>query len=334
MGTRSFRTSAGAGLHVESDGPPDAPVTVVLAHGWTLDSRSWGPVSAALSRRDPGDPARPPVRVIRYDHRGHGRSELVARADMTIDGLADDLAELVTELAPTGPVVLGGHSMGGMAIMALAERHPALLAERVAGVALVSTASGGLADTNLGLSVRVLGLVRKGEAKLAEAAWVDRRPALTRRPALLAPGLRALLVGRGADRGALRITTRCLADCRPAVMVGFRPTLNEHERDAALAAFDGIPTEVLVGTSDKLTPVHQSRRIVEHARRARLTLYPGAGHMLPLERVDGVVGRLTGLAEAAARRTEPATVPSTPRAPALSRESSGNALARATPVGT
>ena len=335
MGTRSFRTSAGAGLHVELDGPPDAPVTVVLAHGWTLDSRSWGPVAAALSRRDPGDPARPPVRVIRYDHRGHGRSELVARAEMTIDGLADDLAELVTELAPTGPLVLGGHSMGGMAIMALAERHPALLAERVAGVALVSTASGGLADTNLGLSVRVLGLVRKGEAKLAEAAWVDRRPALTRRPALLAPGLRALLVGRGADRGALRITTRCLADCRPAVMVGFRPTLNEHERDAALAAFDGIPTEVLVGTNDKLTPVYQSRRIVEHARRARLTLYPGAGHMLPLERVDGVVGRLTELVEAAARRTEPATAPAQlDRAPGLSRESSGSALARATPAGT
>ncbi|HEX4250202.1 MAG TPA: alpha/beta hydrolase [Pseudonocardia sp.] len=323
MDTRSFRTAAGTGLHVELDGRPDAPVTVVLAHGWTLDSRSWGPVAAALTSVH-GGVTRPSVRVIRYDHRGHGRSELPARADMTIDGLADDLAELVTELAPTGPVVLGGHSMGGMTIMALAERHPALLAERVAGIALVSTASGGLAETNLGLSVRMLGLVRKGEAKLAEAAWVDRRPALTRRPALLAPGLRALLVGRGADRGALRITTRCLADCRPAAMVGFRPTLNEHERDAALAAFDGIPTEVLVGTSDKLTPVYQSRRIVEHARRARLTLYPGAGHMLPLERVDGVAGRLAELVEAAASRGDTA----------LSRAPSGSALAPATPAGT
>jgi pimeloyl-ACP methyl ester carboxylesterase len=326
MGTRSFRTSTGAGLHVELDGPPDAPVTVVLAHGWTLDSRSWGPVAAALTHRGAEGS---PVRVIRYDHRGHGRSELPARADMTIDGLADDLAELVTELAPTGQVVLGGHSMGGMAIMALAERHPALLAERVAGVALVSTASGGLAETNLGLSVRMLGLVRKGEAKLAEAAWVDRRPALTRRPALLAPGLRALLVGRGADRGALRITTRCLADCRPAVMVGFRPTLNEHERDAALAAFDRIPTEVLVGTSDKLTPVYQSRRIVEHARRARLTLYSGAGHMLPLERV-------TGLVQAAHRRG--ADVDAAPADglshPQLSRAPSGSAPARATPAAT
>jgi pimeloyl-ACP methyl ester carboxylesterase len=339
MGTRSFRTSAGVALHVRIDGEPDAPVTVFLAHGWTLDSRSWGPVAEALTG---GTAGRLPLRVVRYDHRGHGRSELPARADMTIDGLADDLAELIAEFAPTGPVVLAGHSMGGMTIMALAERHPALLAERVAGVALVSTASGGLADTSLGLSVRMLGLVRRGEAKLADAAWVDRRAVLSRQPSLLVPAMRALLVGKGADRGALRITSRCLADCRPAVMVGFRPTLNEHERDGALAVFDRIPTEVLVGTSDKLTPVYQSRRIVDTARRARLTMYPGAGHMLPVERVDGVTARLVGLAETAAERVSDGTTGQAGTtgkaggggAGELSRGSSGSGLARATPAGT
>ena len=295
MGTRSIRTSAGLGLHVEVDGPSDAPVTVILAHGWTLDMRSWAPVAGRLASAS-GPAGQPPVQVIRYDHRGHGRSELPARAEMTIEGLADDLADLIGELAPSGPLVLGGHSMGGMAIMALAERHPELVASRVAGVALVSTAAGGLADTTLGLSVRLLGLVRKGETKLADAAWVGRRAVLTRRPALIAPGLRALVVGRGADRGALRTTSRCIADCRPATMVGFRPTFNAHERDAALAALARIPTEVMAGTRDKLTPVYQSRRIVTTANRARLTLYPGAGHMLPLERIDGVTGRLAELA--------------------------------------
>jgi pimeloyl-ACP methyl ester carboxylesterase len=111
-------------------------------------------------------------------------------------------------------------------------------------------------------------------------------------------------------------------------MVGFRPTLNEHDRDAALAAFDHIPTEVLVGTSDKLTPVYQSRRIVDTARRARLTLYPGAGHMLPLERVDGVAGRLLGLTETAAAGTRGPVVDQ------LSRGSSGSGRVRATPAGT
>ncbi|MDT7559917.1 MAG: hypothetical protein QOI68_4387, partial [Pseudonocardiales bacterium] len=103
------------------------------------------------------------------------------------------------------------------------------------------------------------------------------------------------------------------------------------DRDAALAAFDHIPTEVLVGTSDKLTPVYQSRRIVDTARRARLTLYPGAGHMLPLERVDGVAGRLLGLVETAAERVAETAADG---ALELSRGSSGSGPARATPAGT
>jgi pimeloyl-ACP methyl ester carboxylesterase len=259
----------------------------VLAHGWTLDSRSWRPVASALTQR-----GRPPVRVLRYDHRAHGRSDLVPRQEMTIEGLADDLAELLTALVPDGPVVLGGHSMGGMTIMALAEQYPGLFAERVAGVAMVSTASGGLADTTLGLPVRLLGLLRRGEEALAEAAWVDRRTALSRRPALIAPAVRALVLGPRADPGALRISARCIAQCRPATMLGFRPTLDAHDRYAALAAFDRVPTEVLVGTRDRLTPVGQARRI---AAWARLTMYPGAGHMLPLERVDGVAERLSEL---------------------------------------
>lgn len=294
MDSLGISTAGGVRLHVEVDGPPDAPVTMFLAHGWTLDSRTWAPVAARLTA-----PHRAPVRVIRYDHRAHGRSDLVPRSDMTIEALADDLAELIDRLAPTGPLVLGGHSMGGMTIMALAERHSELVESRVRGVALVSTAAGGLAETTLGLSARTLGVVRRAEAKLAGATWVDRRQMLSRRPAVIAPGARALLLGRGADRGALMITARCLAGCRPATLVGFRPTLNAHERDAALQAFRGIPVEVAVGTRDKLTPVAQSHRIVAAAGSARLSLYPGAGHMLPLERVDAITRRLAGLADGA-----------------------------------
>jgi pimeloyl-ACP methyl ester carboxylesterase len=313
--SQTFRTSTGVELNVKADGPGDAPVTVILTHGWTLDVRTWGPVARALTA-----PGRPPIRVIRYDHRGHGRSCSIPRERMTIEGLADDLAELLNELVPDGPVVLGGHSMGGMTIMALAERHPELFAQRVGGVALVCTAAGGLADGTLGLSVRALGALRRGEARLARSAWWARRPVLTRRPALLTPGMRLLLLGPGADRGALRITTQCVADCRPDSMIGFRPTLDAHERDAALAAFDAIPTEVLVGTRDRLTPVHHSRRIVRGAQKARLRVYPGAGHMLPLERVDAVAGRLAELAAMAAEKAD--------RAP------SGSGLDPARPAGT
>ena len=319
MGSAHFRTSSGVGLHVETDGQADAPVTLVLSHGWTLDGRSWEPVARALTR-----PGRPPVQVLRYDHRGHGRSESVPRPEMTIEGLADDLADLIAELAPSGPVVLAGHSMGGMTAMALAERHPDLVRQRVAGLALVSTASGGLADTTLGLSVRMVGLVRKGEARLAASQRFDRRPVLSRRPKPLEPAVRWLLIGKGADAGARAVSARCVADCRPSTMVGFRPTLDEHERDEALAVFADTPVEVLVGSRDKLTPVAASKRIVVNAPSARLTVYGGAGHMLPLERVHGVADQLAELCAGAVERSaEPATPPGS--------GSAGNRPVHATP---
>ncbi|MFC7660023.1 alpha/beta fold hydrolase [Pseudonocardia benzenivorans] len=114
----------GTPLHIEESGPADADVTVVMAHGWTLDSRTWEPVARRLDAH---------ARVLRYDHRGHGRSAPVDPSTMTIDQLADDMAAVVADRAPTGPLVLAGHSMGGMTIMALAERHPSLVADRVAG---------------------------------------------------------------------------------------------------------------------------------------------------------------------------------------------------------
>jgi pimeloyl-ACP methyl ester carboxylesterase len=218
--------------------------------------------------------------------------------------------------------------MGGMTAMALAERHPQLVKDRVAGAALVSTASGGLADTTLGLSVRMVGLVRRGEARLAASERFDRRPVLSRRPKPLEPAVRWLLLGRGADADARAVSARCLADCRPSTMVGFRPTLDQHERDEALKVFDGIPIEVLVGSRDKLTPVAASERIVANAPAARLTVYGRAGHMLPLERVHGVADQLAELCARAAAASEVRPAQRAGRVPA------GSPPSHATPSST
>jgi pimeloyl-ACP methyl ester carboxylesterase len=75
----------------------------------------------------------------------------------------------------------------------------------------------------------------------------------------------------------------------------FRPTLDEHERDAALAAYARTPTTVLVGSRDRLTPVAAARQIADALPSAQLTVFPGAGHMLPVERVDGVAARIAAL---------------------------------------
>ncbi|WP_157601626.1 alpha/beta fold hydrolase, partial [Saccharomonospora halophila] len=141
---RSYRvvTSDGAALHAEVSGAPDAAVTVVLVHGWTQDHRTWDRVVDELPSG---------VRRVRYDLRGHGASEAAGPGTATIDRLADDLADVLAELVPDGRLVLAGHSMGGMTLMALAERHPTLVDERVDGLALVATSSGDMSRVTLGL---------------------------------------------------------------------------------------------------------------------------------------------------------------------------------------
>ncbi|MGD9986740.1 alpha/beta fold hydrolase [Pseudonocardia sp.] len=284
-------------LYHEESGPADAEVTVVMAHGWTLDSRTWSPVADRLGRD---------VRVLRYDHRGHGRSAAADPSTMTIDQLADDMAAVIADHAPDGPLVLAGHSMGGMTIMALAERHPELVATRVAGVALVATASGGLAEKAFGLGPAALARVGAAEQRLYRSRRWSGREHLSGVPALLSPGLRWLLLGEHPSREAVRLTTRTIADCRPSTVSGFRPTLDAHERDAALAAFAEIPTVVLAGSRDRLTPLRLARRIQEGLPSAELTIFPGAGHMLPVERAAGTAERITALVAAATRRAHAA----------------------------
>lgn len=287
-----MKTTDGVELHVDVTGPDAAPVTVLLAHGWTLDSRTWESVSDVL--------AGPGARVVRYDHRGHGRSAAVDPSTMTLDQLADDLADVLATYAPTGPLVLVGHSMGGMTLMALAERHPDVVA-RAAGIGLVATAAGGLANTSFGLPAVAVPAVRAVEERLYRSTrWTTGARLGSARG--LAPAMRFLLLGPGADPRAVRATAESVAACRPLTVSGFRPTLATHERDAALAAFAQVPTVVLAGARDKLTPIPAARRIAAALPSAALTIFPDAGHMLPLERVAGVSGRIGALVRGAAHR--------------------------------
>ncbi|GAA1843025.1 alpha/beta hydrolase [Pseudonocardia ailaonensis] len=284
-----MKAADGTPLHVVATGPA-SQVTILLAHGWTLDETCWAPVAEILRGH----------RVVRFDHRGHGRSGAVDPSTMTLEQLADDMAAVITQAAPSGPLVIAGHSMGGMTAMALAERHPDLVADRVAGLALVATASGGLGDLTLGLPPRLSALVGAGEQRLYGSKGWAAREALSTHPRLLTPGIRWLLLGPHPDREALRTTTDVIAHCRPQTVSGFRPTLSAHERDAALAAYARVPVHIMAGTKDRLTPPRFARRIREGLPDAELTIFPDAGHMLPLERTAGVAARIEALARTAA----------------------------------
>jgi pimeloyl-ACP methyl ester carboxylesterase len=177
--------------------------------------------------------------------------------------------------------------------MAFAERHPELFAERVAGVAFVATSCGGLAELTLGLppwlGKRLLSVERVANRRIA------RQPRLLGRPKLARPGLRWLLFGSRPRPVDVAATAAQVGRCHPASMVGFRLSLNEHERRAALARMRTIPTVVLAGGSDRLTPLPHARAIAGELPATDFVLYPGAGHMLPYERAVEVAAHLTAL---------------------------------------
>jgi pimeloyl-ACP methyl ester carboxylesterase len=293
----TFTTSDGAQLRALEDGTPEAPLTVVLVHGWTMDSTLWNRVVAELVRENPGA-----ARILRFDLRGHGGSDPAPRGGATVQRCADDLAELITHEIPDGHVVLAGHSMGGMAAMALAERHPDLVAERITALALVATSSGGLAEPSYRLprpAARALNLV---ERKVL-------RPVLTAAPGarispfsrFLEPTMRWLVFGGDPERADVARSARLFANCHPASTAGYRASLAEHERTGALAAFRGIPVVLLAGLRDRLCPKPRADLIARELPDAEYYLYPGAGHMLPWERTTEVARRLNSLVRSAAR---------------------------------
>ncbi|WP_182524648.1 alpha/beta fold hydrolase [Nocardioides dongkuii] len=288
-----MRTSDGLELHVTTYGAEDAPVAVVLAHCWTADEEDWHyQVRDLLARFGHG------VRILTWDHRGHGRSERAPEAACTIEHLARDLGEVVDRYAPHGRLVLAGHSIGGMTLMALPEVRPDLV-ERTAGLLFVATSSGRLGTVTLGLPELGSPLRRTLPYVLAARAKV-----LTRAERRRSPGIERWVVNRFLFGAPMRlrdagVVVDQLTACGPATMAGFYRDFQQHERTDGLAAYDDVPTRVLVGEADLLTPPEHARRLAAAIRGARLLVVPGAGHMLTLERDTFVSGHLVELVEGA-----------------------------------
>ncbi len=299
--TYSVDTWDGVALHVEEVGPLDAPVTVIFAHGWTLRLGSWHYQRLALPGPGFGAPpepeqpgtrrsrrsaaAQPSARLVFYDHRSHGKSTRAPEGHSTMDYLAADLHSVIDTAAPTGPVVLVGHSMGGMAIFTLAAQDPDLFAERIAGVGLVCTGATYLRPSELSKLLIVGGhpLVKV----LKEVG--SRYPAIFER-------------GRSSSRDAVWMLTRSLGFSRKdvsgalvdyldemvsstpvEVIAEFLPTLFAHDQTEAVPALAGVPTMIVAGDQDRMTPLDRSTRIAEVLLDAEIVVAEGSGHMTMME---------------------------------------------------
>ena len=204
---------------------------------------------------------------------------------------------VVRSVAPTGPLVLVGHSMGGMAIMALAEQRPELFAQRVRGVALIGTSAGEVGQSGLPRPVlsrynplaRTLGDVAAWQPRLVEWAR-SAGDGVTRQM------VRWLAFGEPpADSALTDFMVRMLAVTPVAVLAHFVPTLGTHNRYAALAGLRHCAVLVISGDQDELTPISHGERIAAELPHATFARVAGAGHMVMLERPDVVNEELVRL---------------------------------------
>lgn len=297
----SVTADDGVRLSCEEIEPPAgvaAEVTVVLVHGYALDRRTWH-----FQRRFLAEIGEPVLRQVIYDQRSHGRSERAPRASCTIDQLGHDLAAVLRALAPDGPLVLIGHSMGGMTIMALAEQQPELFAERVLGVAFLATSAAEVAGRWLPgtlLSrrnpvVRGLGLIAGWQPLLVEGArrvGHDLIWTLTRR---FSYG------DRHVDPARVDLVDSMISANAVDALTDFVDTLSTHDRVAALRALSGCEILVAAGDADALIPFRHSEVIAAELPHATLVRLPGVGHILMLEQPEVIDA---ALADLIARATE------------------------------
>jgi pimeloyl-ACP methyl ester carboxylesterase len=288
----------GTKLAVSAAGPADSPV-VLFSHGFSLDMTTW-----REQWTDLGDE----FRCVALDHRAHGRSEVPPTGDVTLRSMGRDLATVLDAVAPDRPAVLIGHSMGAMAILALAEQRPDLFGERIAGVALVGASASDLLRGAMG---GVTELLRPRLGSLAAAA---RRVDRLRKAILAGPRDVPAIVARVtqfAPEAPDDVVNHVLHLAESASSLVWTDGLSElmgmDFRDALSRIT--VPALVAVGDQDRVTPPAVAVELAAALPQGRLFIVEGAGHIAMLERPERLNPELRsftreamGLGKAGARK--------------------------------
>lgn len=290
------RTDDGDLLRVETDEAPGSEVTVVLCHGFAAREGVFRAQREVLRGR---------ARVVLYDQRGHHESGWAGRRSPTMDRLGQDLGAVVDNAAQTGPVVLVGHSLGALTILALAARRPGLFGTTVVGVGLLSGTSGGLLRTVLPRRAADA-LVRSGAVSmLTWPIWLLAPVVDLLRPVQHRLGQRVLrrrMYGTdpvpSRSREAVRRMWLGTSQSKAAALF---PAVLQFDCDDALPVLRRVSTLVLAGTEDATIPAAHSRHLAERiGASARRRLVEGAGHMVPITHPQTVNEELLALLERAA----------------------------------
>jgi pimeloyl-ACP methyl ester carboxylesterase len=293
-------------LHVEVNGPDDAPVTIIFCHGYALNQDSWH-----YQRRDLAGVAR----LVFWDQRGHGRSGRAAGQPVTVDQTGGDLDAVIGSVAAeSSRVILVGHSMGGMTIMALAGQHPELFGSRVAGVVLIATTAGGLSGPDglvPGMPSPLRTFLQHVAPALLTAAAAGRQAALIERGRKASKELELVAtryMAFGDPQASMTLTEfleRMIREVPLGVIAQFYRALLGCDQHGVLGVLGRVPVTVVTGDRDRVVPPQLGTELAAEIPGARLITVPGAGHAVMLERpdvVDDVITSLLGEIQPGIRR--------------------------------
>jgi 3-oxoadipate enol-lactonase len=245
------------GGEIEYDVRGQGPALLLL-HAFPLGLFMWDGQAEALA---------PTHRVVRFDARGFGGSAAF-EGPLTMERIADDGAALLDHLGVERAVV-GGCSMGGYAAFAFVRRHP----QRLAGLVLQDTRAGADgAEAKASRATLAAKVLAEGSQAAAEAFLPKLLGETTRRE-------RPALVESVRDR-ILATAPAAIANA----LHGLALRADSRETLPTIA----VPTLVLVGAEDVLTPPEESATMAAAIPRARLDVVPAAGHLANLENPDAL----------------------------------------------
>ncbi|MBS1692327.1 MAG: alpha/beta hydrolase [Actinobacteria bacterium] len=270
-------TADGVPLAVREVGPPDAPLTVVFAHGFCLRMGAFHFQRASLAEQWGSQ-----VRMVFYDQRGHGRSGEAPPDSYTIGQLGRDLETVLAVTAPRGPVVLVGHSMGGMTVLSHARQYAHRYPSRIVGAAIVSSATDGVSHSPLG---EILHNPALKAARLA-ARYAPKTVHRTRGAArsVLGPIMRAASFGdEKVSPSVVAFAEKMMHDTPIPTLVEFLHALEVHDETAAMSTLVKVPTLIACGDRDLITPVDRSQYMADVLPKSELLVVGGAGHLVQLE---------------------------------------------------
>lgn len=270
-------TPDGVVVHTEVDEGPSDDFTLVFVHGYGLNLDCWH-----FQRRH----FRGRLRQVFYDQRSHGRSSRSEAELCRIPQLADDLYQVLQEVVGDAPVIMIGHSMGGMTIMRLAQSRPELFGSQILGVALFSTSAGELLDHS-----PIRGIPGRTFHRVAEPVMAG----LNRIPELVAQGRRAgsdlgyvvtrrLAFGPEVPASYVDFASEMLAQIPLEVVADYYPAFAELDEFRALEILSTVPTVVVGGVNDVITPIEHTARIIDLLPKAEAIRVENCGHLGMIEK--------------------------------------------------